>query len=1339
VLDIKTIVRNKRNKKLIKKSGLFDAKYYLKVNHEARVSSDTPIDHFCNIGLKNDWKPNENFDPIWYKSFYPDVNNSSMIPLIHFIKFGIVENRFQNKREQILYNFIQKNNSFDEKFYKNNYPDLKVQDDEFDFLLHFIRYGDKEHRKPNKIFDPKVYLEKYNDLKTAKINPFEHYILYGKKEGRTLLNKINSSSDKNINTKKYKNIFKQKNKLSICALIPGGIEKEESSSRIRIISPLTIDSIQDKVHFKALSNNFAFKEILEYDVCIVQRYAITEYKQAEDLIKFLKVNSIELVVDIDEPLENMQRRDKHSEYIQKSYKIIKLLLDNADSALFSTNNLIDFYDCTAKKKFIIPNALDSKLWKKRELVEYNGSEKIKFLYMGTRTHEEDFYNIIFPAFKKLHKLYPNKFELHVLGGVLSEQEEEWLTFLELPKTFMKYSSFIEILNKLEGYHVGVAPLVDDDFNKCTSDIKFLDYLAMGILPMLSEVEAYNLEEHRKYGLIVDNAQWFENLETILKNPKIIHEKLANSQQYLWEERSLEHISLSLLQSMEKSNTFIQKSGLFDKKYYEEEYKDVKNSSMNPLWHYNHFGWKENRLPSLSFDVLWYQEEYLQNYLSMINPILHYEMIGKKKGYLKKPKYKGLDKKITIATDPKRVCLFAGYDVDGMVDETVVILVKELAKYSDVYFLSDSEVSESELTKLAPYTKGSWAYRHGEYDFGSYKRLACEHVGWNKIEQYDELLFVNDSSYLISSLDKVFEKMDRKDTSWWGMQATKGLNATKDKKSNKFKEKISISDIKNKYLNKYFKEDEFDFHIGSYFLAFRKNIIKDIKFQKIISGISKQRDKKTLILKYEIGLTKYLIANQYDFETYMDSLHPFHPIYTDEIYAMIKEGFPLFKRFFITENHYEQKKLYQWKERLRSFSPTLDVDIIEKNIFRVGDASKLYKNLDIEHNDQKLLTNDEFIALDKKSIVDKNLWIFPVCGFNHNFDDNTRAVFEQVKDDKTIKKVILFRSKLINIDGNNVEKFPLHSRESQEMLLKSGLIFIKHSVFRNTFFPINTIKHKCINLWHGIPLKRIGFASLDLNHILDKLKIEHQKCISVIASSSIDRMAITSAFYPLIYNDIWVTGLPRHDFIMKDENKLPLDMQKEMRQLKLDLKDKKLILYAPTFRNNSENGYYSYSVEEKEKLYKLLEENNLILGIREHMADSKHAYSHALIDKNIIDLSSKKYLNIEILYRVADILITDYSSCFIDFMLTGKPMLSFAYDLESYSKEERGFFYDINFVFPGKICENFDTLYKNLDKLIKDPLSNKDPLYNFKRDIFFKYIDDKSSQRVVNRVKDLLTK
>ena len=118
-----------------------------------------------------------------------------------------------------------------------------------------------------------------------------------------------------------------------------------------------------------------------------------------------------------------------------------------------------------------------------------------------------------------------------------------------------------------------------------------------------------------------------------------------------------------------------------------------------------------------------------------------------------------------------MCLFAGYDLDGLVDETVVAYLRDLSRFADIYYLADCPLEPGELDKLAPYTKGRWAIRHGLYDFGSYSMLAKDLVGWDVIESYDELVLANDSCYLVQPFDRVFARMDAETADWWGLQAT----------------------------------------------------------------------------------------------------------------------------------------------------------------------------------------------------------------------------------------------------------------------------------------------------------------------------------------------------------------------------------------------------------------------------------------------------------------------------------------------------------------------------------------------------------------------------------------
>lgn len=379
------------------------------------------------------------------------------------------------------------------------------------------------------------------------------------------------------------------------------------------------------------------------------------------------------------------------------------------------------------------------------------------------------------------------------------------------------------------------------------------------------------------------------------------------------------------------------------------------------------------------------------------------------------------------------------------------------------------------------------------------------------------------------------------------------------------------------------------------------------------------------------------------------------------------------------------------------------------------------------NDSDILTPSQFAKADKSSVVEKGIWIFPVCAYEHTLSGNERALFEQVKDDPQITKVILTRSKAIELSGAHVHILALQSLKGQEFLLKSSIIFIKHTPRVNVLYPLDPAKHKFINLWHGIPLKRVGIASLDLHTQYQEIKQEHSKLYKSIASSAIDKMAMASAFYPLTYNDIWLTGLPRHDFILRSEKNLPLDFQQESSRLDKALSHKKLILFAPTFRNDP-NDSYTFSQQEKEQLFNTLEEHNALLGIREHMAEKKHTYLQQLQHESVIDLNADNYPNIELLYRKADLLITDYSSCFIDFMLTGKPMISFAYDYTRYTKEERGLFYDLEFAFPGKICQNSETLILEIKTLLSNPYLPND-IYRFKQKIFFEYMDDNNADRV----------
>jgi CDP-glycerol glycerophosphotransferase (TagB/SpsB family) len=175
---------------------------------------------------------------------------------------------------------------------------------------------------------------------------------------------------------------------------------------------------------------------------------------------------------------------------------------------------------------------------------------------------------------------------------------------------------------------------------------------------------------------------------------------------------------------------------------------------------------------------------------------------------------------------------------------------------------------------------------------------------------------------------------------------------------------------------------------------------------------------------------------------------------------------------------------------------------------------------------------------------------------------------------------------------------------------------------------------------------------------------------------------------------------------------------------------------PTFRNGQEDAYYRFSDAEIDWLGGWLQRNDAVLGIREHMADNARVYTRMLQRLAPLDLSDTQFPDAELLYRHAALLVTDYSSCFIDFMLTGRPAVSFAYDHESYASIERGFFYDLDMVFPGPVCRTFAELQAGLEGAFTAPAAAAQAALDLKRRIFFDHVDDHNAARLVARVKRL---
>ncbi len=274
----------------------------------------------------------------------------------------------------------------------------------------------------------------------------------------------------------------------------------------------------------------------------------------------------------------------------------------------------------------------------------------------------------------------------------------------------------------------------------------------------------------------------------------------------------------------------------------------------------------------------------------------------------------------------------------------------------------------------------------------------------------------------------------------------------------------------------------------------------------------------------------------------------------------------------------------------------------------------------------------------------------------------------------------------------------------------------------------------VQCWHGTPLKRLGYDLKNSNNamnsdeeIYEKYKIDAEKFSYIISPSKFASEKFASAWDLVntnMTNKIIEKGYPRNDFLYNFKKEEILEIKR-----KLDLPEEKgIILYAPTWRDDQHQSGVGYVYETQvdfDLLREELEENYVIL-FRAHYLVA-NSFDFEKYKGFIYDVSN--YDNINDLYIISDMLITDYSSVFFDYANLKRPMIFHMYDYEKYKDDLRGFYIDVEEL-PG-------TITKTEEELIKAIEGTKDCYYNEKYRLFnekYNYLDDgNAAKRVVEEI------
>ena len=288
---------------------------------------------------------------------------------------------------------------------------------------------------------------------------------------------------------------------------------------------------------------------------------------------------------------------------------------------------------------------------------------------------------------------------------------------------------------------------------------------------------------------------------------------------------------------------------------------------------------------------------------------------------------------------------------------------------------------------------------------------------------------------------------------------------------------------------------------------------------------------------------------------------------------------------------------------------------------------------------------------------------------------------------------------------------------------------------NSLLDLSVIKKRkqvYVQCWHGTPLKKLrcdinvtGGVLNTKEEVIKRNNLDVKKIDYFISPSKYATSKFISAFNLKELNKekiIIEKGYPRNDKLINYNNN---DIEKIKKDLHIPT-DKKVILYAPTFRDDEHTSGVGYTYKlniDFDLLQKELKDYIILFRAHYFIANSFEFDKYKDFIYNV-----SKYDDINDLYIISDLLITDYSSVFFDYAILERPIIFYMYDYDNYKNNLRDFYIDLKEL-PGPIVKD----EKNLVTSIKEKNNKYKNMYSSFNKKFNPYEDGKSAERVVKEI------
>ncbi len=361
---------------------------------------------------------------------------------------------------------------------------------------------------------------------------------------------------------------------------------------------------------------------------------------------------------------------------------------------------------------------------------------------------------------------------------------------------------------------------------------------------------------------------------------------------------------------------------------------------------------------------------------------------------------------------------------------------------------------------------------------------------------------------------------------------------------------------------------------------------------------------------------------------------------------------------------------------------------------------------------------------------KNRWVFGAW-FGKQASDNPRALFDFVqKNYPEIELIWVTDEKSCELPKcrivkRNTLKGVYYASTASVAVFNQGFIdFCRFNVLGDCYK---------VQLWHGVPWKKIMFDAEPvprtcINKFMMRMVYRLYESSVYIAPSDLYANQAKSAFHTED-GKILRVGQPRNEMLY--DSLFCLKAKKSIQRECNVEPNKKIVAYMPTFRDYNDYVNSFAETQRQKNIEELAKQYDFVLIEKSHYANSKN-----INDKEFKSVFIRPNINAQLLLAGADLLITDYSSCFFDFLIRDKPIIHYVYDYDYYKNQDRGLYYDIDDVAAGSVAYDFNQLLHFLKLNLQNPEFEQERRCLCRKK-FLPYETKDSSRIIVNRIlKDL---